>query len=229
MSSESSGNDKTRFDLLLEDSAKADEIFDDKNLQLGADPFDSLEDENLSVVLRKSSIAEACLELINKNISFQELNDALLQIAQENIPCEAGSILEKDYDTEELFFRAVFGKNSNKLAEIRIPKGLGIAGFVCENQSPLTLNHTDKNAMHLRTISDLVGVETRNLVAMPIVIKDKTFGCIELMNRIGGEEFTSEDLEVLQKLTTCAAQVLENRMLLAQMYQELTHKRREVA
>ena len=47
-----------------------------------------------------------------------------------------------------------------------------------------------ENKMHLKAIQDAVGFEARNLVAVPIVIRGRIFGVLELLNRIGEHDFT---------------------------------------
>ncbi len=184
-----------------------------------------LEDqESLFSLNRKYKALEALFELFSKDCTFQSMLDQILEIAVSQIKCEASSFLEIDYEKNCIFFRCVQGRNesSSNLYQFTIPLGKGVVGFVCKNQQTMRLSKIDENSIYLKSVSDSVGFETSNLIAVPIVINGTTFGCIELLNRLGEDHFTDEDREVLQCIAYYAAKVIEHRLQLAQWHRELT-------
>ena len=51
------------------------------------------------------------------------------------------------------------------------------------------------------------------MLCVPIKIKDRVLGTIELTNRRGGESFSIDDLEMLQSIANQAAVAIENANL----------------
>lgn len=181
-----------------------------------------IDNDSLFCVNRKFAAIEALFRLVTReNYSFGQLISEILRIALEQVKSEAGSFLEIDHQNKCMFFRAVAGRSSQTLLNFTIPLGSGIAGFVCDTQQAMTLSSIDDSSVYLRSISDSVGFETKNMAAYPIVIRGVTFGCLELLNRIGEPQFTDGDKEVLQTICEYAGKVIENRLLLAAISKEL--------
>lgn len=240
---------KKDFTAVLEQNAQVDDIFKDSPAPRGSNPFANvtpinveevrtsiaLEDENtdlnqiaiidndsLFCVNRKFAAIEALFRLVTReSYSFGQLISEILRISLEQVKSEAGSFIEIDHSSRCMFFRAVAGRSSQNLLNFTIPLGQGIAGFVCDTQQAMTLSSIDDSSVYLRTISDSVGFETKNLAAYPIVIRGVTFGCLELLNRIGEPQFTDADKEVLQTICEYAGKVIESRLLMAAMSKEL--------
>lgn len=187
-----------------------------------------VDNDSLFCVNRKFAALEALFRLVTReHYSFGQLISEILRIALEQVKSEAGSFLEIDHQSNCMFFRAVAGRSSQSLLNFTVPRGQGIAGFVCDAQQPMTLSSVDDSSVYLRSISDAVGFETKNLAAYPIIIRGVTFGCLELLNRIGEPQYTDGDKEVLQSVVEYAARVIENRLLMAAMSNELAVKKNE--
>jgi transcriptional regulator with GAF, ATPase, and Fis domain len=180
------------------------------------------DNDSLFCINRKYAVVESLFKLINREYyTFGQLISEVLRIAVDHVKSEAGSFLEIDHKNQCMFFRAVMGRSSQNLLNFTVPVGQGIAGFVCETQQPMALSSVDDSSVYLRSISDAVGFETKNLVAYPIIIRGTTFGCIELLNRMGEEQFTDADKEVITTLCEFAAKVIEMRLVMAAMSKEL--------
>ena len=181
-----------------------------------------VDNDSLFCINRKFAVVESLFRLVTRDsLSFGQLISEILRIGMDQVKSEAGSFLEVDYQNGCLFFRAAAGRSSEGLLNFTVPMGQGIAGFVCENQQPMALSSIDDSSVYLRTISNAVGFETKNMVAYPIVIRGVTFGCLELLNRLGEPQYTDADKEVLVTLCDYAAKVIENRLMLAAISKEL--------
>lgn len=239
---------KKKFEEVLNQSASVDEIFQDSPTPKGTDPYSQLEsikplaveeaatdfeqiggatqvnildNDTLFCVNRKFAALEELFRLIGRECSFGELASEILRISMEHVKSEAGSIVEIDFENNNMFFRAVSGRSSKNLLSFTIPRGQGVVGFVCENQQHMALSKIDDSSVYLKTISDSVGFETRNVIAFPIVIRGISFGCIELLNRLGEDSYTDADKEVLATICEHAARVIENRLMLAAITKDL--------
>lgn len=190
----------------------------DSNLGQG-----SLSDnDGLFFINRKFAALESIFKLVTRDqMSFGQLISEILRVAMEQVKSDAGSFLEIDYQNNCMFFRAAAGRASEGLLNFTVPLGQGIAGFVCETQQPLALSNIDDSRVYLRSISDAVGFETKNMIAVPVVIRGVTFGCLELLNRLGETQYTEADKEVLSAICEFGAKVIENRLLLSAISKEL--------
>lgn len=166
------------------------------------------------VLSAKVAALETLLGLASRDLKFDDFMRELLLTVMKTVRSEAGSILEADYTNHNLFFRAKVGVSSDRLDNFRIPMGKGIVGHVVESRQPLVVNNVEENRIHLKTIQTAVGFETRNLVAVPIIIRGKVFCVLELLNRVGESDYSSADLEMLRYLCEQSARAIEVRLML---------------
>lgn len=172
-------------------------------------------DDSVAGAVARGAAVEGFLLALTQNLSFQDFTREILLAIMKSVKCEAGSILELDEPRQQFFFRAVVGQSSDRLTEFRVPQREGLVGHVGETRLPLIVDDLHHNAKHLRSISDAVGFEARNLIAIPMVIRGKLYGVIELLNRIGEQSFTPEDQDLLIALIPLACRAIEIRLMLA--------------
>ncbi len=169
----------------------------------------------LPVAVSKLAALEQFLVLMVKDCRFDDFMRELLLVFMKVVRSEAGSIFELDRENRQLFFRAIVGTSSDKLDQFTVPLGKGIVGHVAESRQPLVVANVEENRVHLKAIQDAVGFEARNLVAIPIMIRGEVYGVLELLNRVGEENFSSADVELLSSLCEAAAKIIEVRLMIA--------------
>jgi GAF domain-containing protein len=160
------------------------------------------------------AVAESLLGLAVRDLSYADFMREILLVYLKAIKCEAGSLFEAEPKTGAMFFRAVAGQQSDRLDSIRIPMGKGIVGFVHESRQLTCVQDCKNDPRFLRTVGDAVGFETRNLIAAPIVIRDRVFCVVEVLNRIGSEVFSDEDITLVNYISELAAKAIEVRLML---------------
>lgn len=176
---------------------------------------DHLFSEGIPVMTAKLAAAECFLKLLTSDLKYQDfIREVLLNIIKV-VKCEAGSILEIDHKNKNIFFRCAVGNTSDRIVRFVIPMGKGIVGYVAESRIPLVVSNIGENAHHLKAITDAVGFETRNLIALPVIIRGKVYGVIELINRVGESNFTETDIETLTSLCELVARAIEIRLMIA--------------
>ena len=170
-------------------------------------------------VAGKLVIVETLLGLVTRDLSYQEFMIESLIAIIKVVRCEAGSILELNHETDTLFFRAVAGTASDKLSQFSVPMGQGIVGHVAQTRLPICVQNIKDNPIYLKSMGDAVGFEARNLVALPIVIRGKIFGVLELLNRLGDETFSDADTEFLTYTCEMMAKAIEIRLMISWNHQ----------
>jgi GAF domain-containing protein len=173
------------------------------------------EEESFAVVTAKLRIAENFFALATRNCKFSEFCHEILGTINKTVPSEAGSLLELDQKNNSLFFRATFGQSSEDVSKFVIPVGTGIVGHVAESLQPYVDANPEENEIHLKSISDAIGFKTKNIAAVPVLIRGKLFGVLELLNHIGEEGFSKEDVEILTYAASLAAKCIEIRLMLS--------------
>lgn len=109
----------------------------------------------------------------------------------------------------------MIGKEEIKTITAKL--GEGIAGWVAQNRTSLIINEPEKDPRFLKEGDERTGVKTRNLICVPIKVKEKVIGVLEVSNKEGGENFDQEDLSLLTSLADQVAIALDN----ARLYHEL--------
>jgi adenylate cyclase len=90
--------------------------------------------------------------------------------------------------------------------EIRIPKSLGVAGWVFEQCKSAVVNNAYEDSRFYRGVDDMTGFHTRNLICTPFIdYKDHCLGTLQSLNKKNGN-FSIDDLELLD-LTACMVAV----------------------
>jgi HD-GYP domain-containing protein (c-di-GMP phosphodiesterase class II) len=138
------------------------------------------------------------------------LNLALVR-AEEVCRAETSSIWEVDEERRELFFRVVRGRTAEEIRHVRIPCGVGIAGTVARTGQPELVNDV---AADPRWRGDFqAGFRTRALLAVPLVAHGTIIGVLQLLNPVGKERFSPDDLRRMQLFAGMLAHPLQNARL----------------
>jgi GAF domain-containing protein len=172
-------------------------------------------EDSFAINSSKLNVAEGLINILTRNYNFQEFIREILLTVMRAVTSEAGSFLEVDQTHAHLFFRCAVGTASDLITDFTIPIGQGVAGHVAESRRPYAVNNTAQNKIHLKSIGKAVGFEARNLVAVPIIIRGKVFGVLELLNRVGEKDYTDQDLEFLEYASQQIAKVIEVRLMIS--------------
>src|SRR5207245_7286350 len=109
---------------------------------------------------------------LNLTLNMHERLQLLITTTTDLVGAEEGSLLLVDEDTGELIFY-VSSADTGKLVEQRIPAGQGVAGWVVEHAQSASINDAASDPRFYRGIDTAVGSTTRNLLAVPLSVKDR--------------------------------------------------------
>ncbi len=154
---------------------------------------------------------------LTSTLEIQPLLRKILQSASEILDCEAGSLFMIDERTEELVFEVTVGPVADNLVGQRLPPGTGIVGKSALSGQPLIANdvrHTQQGWFDQP--DKKTGFTTRDLLVVPMKIKERVIGVIEVINKKDGSPFVLEDQELLTTFASQAAIAIENARLYTQ-------------
>jgi len=153
-------------------------------------------------------------KMINSTLDLNSLLESIMDSAKIVLKAEASSLMLIDRKTNELTFNIISGEKERDLKEIRIPMGVGIAGIVAETCKPLVVNDAQNDERVYKQADEKINFKTHNLIATPLMVRNRIIGVIEVINSIGREEFTEKDLELFNTFSEQAALAIHNRELI---------------
>ena len=158
--------------------------------------------------------------LINSSLNITEVLDNAMKWAEEFIDAEASSVYELDEEKNELFIRLARGEKKSLIEGIAMKVGEGIAGTVVQTGKPIAIQDVSKDKRFSDKLDRLTGFKTRSMICVPMILRDKPIGAIQVMNKRNKEPFHQADLELLNSMAQLTAVSMEN----AKLYQRLEEK-----
>lgn len=139
-----------------------------------------------------------------------------MQGINETLRVEAGSLLLLDEARGGLVPRMTLWGEKSAQGEMTLTLEQGIAGRVVKEGKPLLLLDARHEEPLSSTTAQLLGVEARSVLCVPLVLREKTIGAIEVINKQGGR-FTEDDLTLLNSIAASVAIAIENARLYAEL------------
>ncbi len=144
----------------------------------------------------------------------------VVQKINEYFRVEAGSLLLLDQQTDELVFVMTLEAGAEKLANVRVPPGQGLVGEAIRTRKPLIVADAQSDPRFYKKVSEDVGFVTRSVLCVPMFVKGREIGVIQLLNKVDGE-FTEEDAARLSAMANTIAVAIDN----ANLFQEVAQNR----
>ncbi len=148
--------------------------------------------------------------LINSTLDIPKLLEIIMDAAKDLLDAEASSLLLIDNNKRVLNFVVVAGDKGELIREIAVPIGVGIAGIVAETGEALIVNDAENDQRVYKEVDQKTNTITRNLICVPMRVKDKIVGVLETINSVGQPQFDENQLNVLSYLADQAAIALNN-------------------
>ena len=162
--------------------------------------------ENL---LEKMHILMEFSAIINSTLDTSHVRERAIQAATQLLQADAGSLLLVDPDTDELFFEVATGEKGEKLKEIRLKIGEGVAGWVVQTGESAVINDVQKDSRFFKGADQASSYDTRSMIAVPVRSGKNIIGVLQAVNKCEAG-FTSEDLEMLTSLAHQVGPAIEN-------------------
>lgn len=153
---------------------------------------------------------------VTSSLDTQEIYHLVVQKLNEYFRVEAGSLLMRDDETGDLEFVMTLEAGVEKLAGEIIPRGQGVVGYVAEKQRYAVVADPQHDPRFYSKISEKTGYPTRSILCVPMIVKGRTIGVIELLNKEDGD-FTEEDADRLMRMAATIGVAIENARLFQQV------------
>ncbi len=159
-------------------------------------------------------------ELVSE-VDIDCLLQNILRSAVQVMKGTAGSLILLDEQEDELVFRVVEGGGGPRLQGRRMPRQEGIAGWVLEHHEAVIVDDTSQDQRFYAPVPQSVGYSVRSMICVPMIVRGKPIGVIQVLNKLDDERFDETDKALLLTFAAQSAIALRN----AQLYQGLREER----
>ncbi|NIM03591.1 HD domain-containing protein [bacterium] len=177
--------------------------------------------KELSRKVRQRTKALSFLYRIERDISNKLKMEDVLKVIVEKMSSilnvKICSILLIDDKTGKLSIKCAKGLEQKILKDSELEVGDNISGWVVRHNKPILVKNIDKDARFVKRNGEKYYNES--LMSVPLAIKDKVIGVINVNNKKSRRIFNQEDFRLLKQIAAQVAIVIEN----ARLYRSLSN------
>lgn len=180
---------------------------------------------------RKMQILNALAKSLSTALEIEIILTATMQAVWELFNVEAGAIVLREETRDWKLTKYLL---TGELSEPQLLPGrqpAGIVGHCISNSATAMIENAPDQVHYDPAVDDIEGYDTTSLLVVPLLVREKVFGAIELVNKIGGG-FTRSDMELLITLASTVAAAVNNVQLFSSLStanQDLETSREEIS
>jgi putative nucleotidyltransferase with HDIG domain len=162
------------------------------------------------------------LNRISEEITEAEDNTTLfecvVELAVDLTAAQRVSLMLVTPDGQSLTIRTAHGLSEQLRHQIEVPLGEGIAGSVAQSLAPL---HVTRGSALPTSPSRLQIYHSPSFISVPLAISGEVLGVLNLSEKHGGEDFSTEEFHLILSLAAKAAMKVENNALYESLHLNL--------
>lgn len=155
----------------------------------------------------------ACIEFSKSVVSAYDMDSLLTAVLQKInglIPARNWSLLLLDRQTQELYFAVVVGVDAELIKGIRLKLGEGIAGTVALTGEAVIIPDVQQDDRFCQKVDEVTGFTTRSIIALPLKVRGRVIGVIEMVNVENPDFFRTKYLPLINILADYVAIAVDN-------------------
>ena len=169
------------------------------------------ENARLKLAIEELSILNEVSTAVSSTSSLDATVDLIVQKCVKHLKVEQGAVLLFDKLEEGSALKTMVRKVESDSGEIPMRLGDQITGWMLKNQKALIVNDFERDT-RFRAPSERGGI--RSLLCVPMKLKGRLIGVVNVFNKKGGTGFSAGDQRLLSIIATQSAQVVENARLM---------------
>jgi len=170
------------------------------------EPREALYRRELATILRSSA-------LINSSLNIEQVLDNAMKWAEEFMGAEASTVYELEDRSNQLVVRLARGEKKGPVERTTLRVGEGIAGTVVKTGKPMVIQDVSKEKKFTDKIDRLTGYRTKSAICVPLLLRDRPIGALQVINKKSGVPFNRSDLEILFAIAQQVSIAMENANL----------------
>jgi GAF domain-containing protein len=167
------------------------------------------EDASFVAELRARLAQVGAAGTLSAPTEHSELLEQIVQTAMHVLGARAGSLYLIDEGSEELIFEVALGERAEPLRGRRIPLGQGVAGWVAATGQAIAVADVQHDPRWAQEVGRAVGYAPKTMLAMPLLLRDRVTGVLQLLDKDGGQPFDAADMATLGLFARQAAVAIE--------------------
>ena len=148
---------------------------------------------------------------ISSSLNLDEVLRSIVEEITRHMGLEICSILLLDEKGKTLTIKCAKGISAEVIKYTKIRIGQRISGWVVEHNQSVLISNIEQDKRFSRRSQEKY--YTRSLISVPLRIKDKTIGVININNKISKQAFTKDDLRIIEAIAQGASVAIENAKL----------------
>jgi len=158
--------------------------------------------------------------LLNSTLDLKEILRLAMEEAARLMHAEASAVLLIEEGTGDLVFEVATGSKGEGTKEVRLKNGEGVAGWVATHDRPVCVDDAQDDSRFTARVDRRTEFVTRSILCVPLKVKGRMVGVLEVVNKRDGRSFTDHDEEFLVVLSHQIATAIDNAQLYRQVYEE---------
>ena len=170
------------------------------------EPREALYRRELATILRSSA-------LINSSLNIEQVLDNAMKWAEEFMGAEASTVYELEDRSNQLVVRLARGEKKGPVERITLKVGEGIAGTVVKMGKPMVIQDVSQEKKFADNIDKITGFRTKSAICVPLLLRNRPMGALQVINKKSGDPFNRSDLEILFAIAQQVSIAMENANL----------------
>lgn len=147
-------------------------------------------------------------ETVATVMNLEEVSKLILDQAAEILDVDHASLMLLNDEGDTLEVVAAKGLREDTVGKVTVPLGEEISGKVAQTGKPVLIEDFSAHPEYNRPAR--AAEEWTSLISVPLKVRDRTLGVLNVNNKKNGEPFTSGDLKMLMALAQLAAISIQN-------------------
>jgi GAF domain-containing protein len=134
---------------------------------------------------------------------------SIVEAAARIFGAAAASIALLDEGKGVLDFKVAVGEGNEDVIGMSIPMNKGIAGYVAMTGQPIAVSNVEQDRRFAQDFAKSTGYVPRSILATPLLSQDRVIGVMEVLDKIQGDNFGLQDMELLGMFARQAALAID--------------------
>jgi putative nucleotidyltransferase with HDIG domain len=174
--------------------------------------------ERQTQISERQKLLNQISQHLHQTLDLDELIPRIFAEVNKAINAEAQSIWLIDEEKAIIKCRFATGPGAESFKGFAMSLAASsIVGTSVSKKRSIIINDAHNDPRRARSADQWTGLITRSLMTVPLVLKDKSIGAIQAVNKRGGRLFTQEDLDLFRAIADHAALAVNNAQLVTEL------------
>ena len=152
-------------------------------------------------------------QMLHTSLNLEQVLEMALTQAMKVVNAEAGTLWLNDQNNELIYPVLAKGPKADGLRGLQLKIGEGMAGWVTEQGQSQMVSDVTADPRWAQRFDQSTGFITRSLLCVPLLTPNSCIGCMQLVNKLDGNLFDEDDLNLCEALAGVIGIAVDNSRL----------------